>query len=168
MKQQPIFVDLQGFKNSKNEFIVKELAIATNDWTQVFIVKPPYAYSTLTKEEKKQVNWLDRNRGILSCEGFIGYREFKRLIPIYLENKNIFVKGWEKVKWIKKLCENSEILDLGEKGYSNLIALQEKYKDCKLNCFIHKNQWALKNCICLRKWYFDNHMYQFQFFGKKL
>lgn len=166
MEPQSIFVDLQGFKNSKNEFIIKELAIATKDWTQVFIVKPPYAYSTLTKEEKKQVNWLERNRGILWSEGFIDNREFKRLIQLYLENKNIFVKGCEKVKWVKKICENCNIVDLGEKGCPNLSMLQEKYKNCELNCISHKKQCALKICICLRKWFYDNHLYQFKFFTK--
>lgn len=164
MNQQPIFVDLQGFKDSKNEFIIKELAIATNDWTQVFVVKPPYAYSTLTKEEKKQVNWLERNRGIFWSEGFIDYKEFGRFIQLYLENKSIFVKGCEKVKWIKKICENCNITDFGEKGCPNLTVLHEKYKSCELNCIIHKKQCALKNSICLRKWYFDNNMYQFKFF----
>lgn len=166
MKSQTIFVDLQGFKNSKNEFIVKELAIATSDWTQVFVIKPPYAYSTLTIEEKKQVHWLERNRGILWSEGFIDYREFKRLIPFYLENKNIIVKGCDKVKWVKELCENCDIVDVGEKGCPNLTTLQEKYKNHELNCVIHKKQCALKNSICLQKWFFDNHIYQFKFFFK--
>lgn len=161
-----IFVDLQGFKNSKNEFIVKEIAIVTNEWTQVFVVKPPYMYSALSPEEKKQTNWLERNRGLRWSEGFVDYREFKRIIPLYLENKNVIVKGCEKIQWIKNLCEHCKIVEFGDKGCPKFVTLHEKYKDCNINCVYHKKQCALKNAICLLKWYYDNNMYLFKFFAK--
>lgn len=167
MRQETIFIDLQGFKNLNNDFIIKEFAIATSEWTQVFLVKPPYAYATLSSEEKKQVNWLERNRGIRWSEGFINYQEFKRLIPTYLRNKNIVVKGCEKVKWIKNLFETCNILDIGDKGCPKLFSLHEKYKECKINCVNHDKQCALKNALCLFKWYYDNHMYQYKFFVEK-
>lgn len=168
MTTATIFVDLQGFKNSKNNFIVKEFAIVTNEWTQVFLVKPPYSFTSLTLEEKKQAVWLERNRGILWSEGFIDAREFKRIIPLYIENRNIVVKGFEKVTWIKALCENCKIVDIGDKGCPNLSNLNEKYQNSELYCVNHKKQCALKNALCLSKWYYDNHMYQFKFFHNKL
>lgn len=165
MQPVSIFVDLQGFKNYRNEFIVKELAVVTTQWTQVFLVKPPYAYTTLSVEEKKQIKWMERNHGILWSQGFIDYREFKRLIPLYLKNKNILIKGHEKVKWIKSLCENCNIQEIGDKGCPKLLTLHESYKNCDLNCVFHKNQCALKNACCLLKWYYDNNMYQFNLFS---
>lgn len=165
MKPETIFVDLQGFKNSKNEFIVKEFAIVTSEWTQVFLVKPPYMYLTLSPEEKKQTNWLERNRGIRWSEGFIDYREFKRVIPLYLEEKEIIVKGCEKVQWIKNFCDKCQIVDVGCKGCPNLSTLHEKYKACNINCINHKRHCALKNAICLLKWCNENHMYQFNLFS---
>lgn len=159
-----IFVDLQGFKSKDNQFIVKELAIATKEHTQVFLVKPPYAYSTLSQEEKKQVKWLEINRGIFWSEGFIDYREFKRIIPSYLQNKNIFVKGLEKIYWIKDLCKNCNVIEIP--GCVNLSLLQNEYSTNSFNCINHKKQCALKNVLCLSKWYYSNHMYQFNFFTK--
>lgn len=160
-----IFVDLQGFKNFKNEFIVKELAIVSKEWTQVFLVKPPYPFTTLSSEEKKQTRWLERNKGIFWSEGFIDHREFKRIINLYLENKNIVVKGFEKVRWLNEVSQNCKIVELGDKGCPNLFTLHNKYKECDLNCVNHKKQCALKNAMCLKKWYFDNNMWQFKLFS---
>lgn len=167
MKTTTIFADLQGFKTSENDFIVKEFALATIEWTQVFLVKPPYAYASQSSEEKRQTNWIERNRGIFWSEGFIDYREFKRIIPLYLEDQNIVIKGHEKIKWIKNLCEDCNIVELGDKGCPNLMSLHEKYKNCDLNCINHKKQCALKNVCCLRKWYYDNHINQFKLFEIK-
>lgn len=158
-----LFVDLQGFKSFKNEFIVKELAIGTNECTQVFLIKPPYPFYSLTESEKRHVRYIERNKGIMWREGYIDYKEFKRTAANYLLNKKIFVKGSEKIKWVKDLCENCTVIDLGEKGSPNLQMLHENYttSDYAHICIHHKKVCALKNVMCIKKWYFDNHMYLF-------
>lgn len=163
MKQNYLFVDVQGFKDCKNNFILKELALATQEYTQVFLIKPPHAYCNLTREEKTRVNWIEKKKGIFWKDGYIDYREFRRVIIQYLENKNIIVKGAEKVKWVKELCSNCDVIDIGDKGCPNLVQLTTKYcKDYTLfNCVYHEKQCALKNVICVIKWYFDNHMDSF-------
>ena len=162
-----IIVDIQGFKDSENRFIVKELAIATGEYTQVFLIKPPYSFNYLTNEEKKQVSWIERNRGIFWNEGFINYRGFKQVIVPYLENKNILVKGLEKVDWIKKLSSNCNVVDVGDKGCPNFFKLHNNY--CKkgiFNCVNHNKQCALKNVISIKKWYYDNNINYFSLFGR--
>lgn len=166
MNADIVIVELQGFKDCKNNFIVKELAIASQEHTQTFLIKPPHAFHYLTEEEKKQVRWLERNRGISWSEGYIDYREFQRVIVPHLENKKIITKGLEKIKWIKELCANCEVIDIGEKGCPNFTILKKKY--CKnktdFNCVNHKLNCALKNALCIRKWYFDNNMSVFNLF----
>lgn len=162
-----MFVDVQGFKDCNNNFIIKELALATLEQTQVFLVKPPYAYSSLSNEEKRQVTWIERNRGIFWREGLIDYREFKRNMKSFLSNKNIFVKGHEKIKWLNELCNNCSIVDIGEKGCPKFFNL---YKDFSIDssnyyCCVHKKHCALKNVICIRKWFYENNMYKFSFFS---
>lgn len=180
MMNQNIVVDLQGFKDSKNKFIIKEFALATKEYTQMFLIKPPYAYSTLSPEEKKHVIWIQRNRGIYWKEGFIDVRVFKKIVKPYLENKSIFVKGNEKVKWVKELCPDCNVFDIAEMGCPNLTTLSELY--CKnrhpksnetndgdvwwdhpsginnvcYNCVYHKKMCALKNVILLKHWIGDN------------
>lgn len=156
--QDYIFVDLQGFKWSNNEFIIKEFALATNEFTQVFLVKPPYPFSRLSPHENRHVTWLEKNYGILWREGFIDHREFKRIIVNYLKDKTIFVKGTEKVQWVKHLSPSSTVLDLDENQQYSFRHLYEKYciKSDVYNCVHHKKMCALKNVICIKKCYSDN------------
>lgn len=160
MKSNVMFVDMQGFKDFKNHFILKELAIATEGYTQTFLVKPPYPYNNLTTEEKKHVNWIEKNRGIYWSEGYIDCYEFKRLIKKILENKKIIVKGEEKIVWLKNLCTNCEVVDIGGKGCPNLKTLYKKFiiSNSSFNCNFHFKYCALKNVICLKKWYKENNM----------
>lgn len=152
-----VFVDLQGFRDYKKSFIVKEFAIATNEFTQTYLVKPPYPFSTLTDDEKKQVRWLEKYRGIYWREGFVDYNEFQRLAKPLLERFNVVVKGFEKLKWIKELSPNCEVIDVGEQGCPNLASLNQKYsKNKNINCFYHSKYCALKNVICVKEWYCDN------------
>lgn len=153
-----IIVDVQGFKNKDNEFVVKELAIATKEHTQVFSIKPPHSFFTLTDTERKHVKWIERNRGYRWSEGYIDYREFRRIIKPYLNDQKIIVKGLEKIKWVQELCGHRNIVDITDNGIPNLDTLSEMY--CKnnftFNCFSHKKHCALKNVLCIKKWCLDN------------
>lgn len=151
------FVDVQGFKDFKNNFIVKEFATASQVSTQVYLIKPPYSYSNLSQEEKRSVHWLEKNRGIYWSEGYIDYKEFKRIIKPFLRDKEIFVKGQEKMKWIMELCEYKSVINLENRGCPNLSNLLKIYDyDSIYNCFFHKKYCALKNVICLRQWFNQN------------
>lgn len=157
MSTDIVIVDMQGFKDFKNQFILKEFAILSNGCTQTFLVKPPYSFTNLSKEEKKRVRWLENNRGIYWSEGFIDYREFKRIIGLYLNNKKILVKGLEKIKWIKNLNENCGIVELGENGCPSFLKLSEIYDNTgNFNCVYHKKKCALKNVNHIEKWCKDN------------
>lgn len=158
MSDNTIIVDLQGFKDKNNLFIVKELAIATQEHTHVFLIKPPYPFTALTEEERKQVWWIEKNRGYRWSEGYIDHREFLRIIKPYLKERKIIVKGYEKIKWVQDLCDHNNIIDISSLGAPNLITLSKLY--CKgmlmYNCFIHKKICALKNVLCIRKWCIEN------------
>lgn len=157
MSADIVIVDMQGFKDFKNQFILKEFAILINGCTQTFLVKPPYSFTNLSSEEKKRVRWLENNRGIYWSEGFIDYREFKRTIRPYLKNKKILVKGLEKIKWIESLHENCEIVELGENGCPNFLKLSEVYGNTgNLICVHHNKICALKNVNLIEKWCKDN------------
>lgn len=96
MNIKTIIVDVQGFKDAQNRFIIKELALSTAEYTQVFLIKPPYSYRHLTNSEKKHVRWIENNLGYRWSEGHIDYREFSRIIIPYLRSKQVIVKGLEK------------------------------------------------------------------------
>lgn len=154
MNPNTIIIDVQGFKDLYNNFIIKELAFATREYTQTFLVKPPYLFKYLTSDEKRQVKWLERHKGIYWNEGYIDYREFKRIIVPYLENKEIIVNGFEKIKWINDLCEDCVVSDLGTTHCINFSELYKKYcvGQSNFNCNIHAKHCALKNVLCIKKY----------------
>lgn len=76
------FVDIQGFKTDDNKFILKEMAILCNGQMQVFLVKPPFKFYDLSKSERLQVCWIERNRNILWNEGFIPFCHFQQYTGI--------------------------------------------------------------------------------------
>lgn len=151
------FVDVQGFKNDKNCFIIKEFAIATPKCTQVYLLKSPQLFSNLSKEEKRHVKWIERNRGIFWSDGYLNLIDFKHMITPLLREKTIYVKGVEKVKWIKDLCESSVIINIENNGCPKLSELIEKYCEDKLlfKCIYHDKCCSLINAICIREWYYD-------------
>lgn len=163
MNPNHYIVDVQGFKDKENNFIVKEFALATEEYTHVFLVKPPFPFSRLTDKERRQVLWIEKQYGITWSEGFIDYREFKRIVKPYLENKKIIVKGFEKIKWIKELCSNCSVTDIGEKGCPKFSILYESFCNhkSKFTCANHLKHCALKNVICIKKWYIDNNLMLF-------
>lgn len=153
-----VIVDLQGFKDINNYFIIKEFAIVINGHTQTFIIKPPYPFNNLSNEEKNRVRWLEKNRGIFWSEGFIDHREFKRTIMPYLNNKKIITKGMEKIKWIRELSKTCDILDIADRGCPNFTKLYSDYENSNvsLNCMHHRKTCALKNVLCIKMWCEDN------------
>lgn len=156
-------VDVQGFKTYDNKFILKEIAILCKERVQVFLIKPPFPFYDLTKSERKQVCWIERNRNILWKEGFIPYGQFKQYTDIVniLKDKCIIVKGMEKTIWLKDLLQNNCIYNVEDKGCPSFISLYDKYKSSSevKTCLYHTNVCALKNVICLNLWCNDNKVF---------
>lgn len=163
MNSETIIVDLQGFKDYQNNFIIKEFSLGSKEYTQTFLVKPPFLFKYLTADEKKGVRWIEKNRKIFWSEGFIDYREFNRVIVPYLSGKKIFVKGTEKVQWVRNICSDCSIIDLGNKGCPKLAKLITDYCDNHntFTCVYHLKECALKNVLVLKKWMIENNMSPF-------
>lgn len=149
-----VVVDIQGFKTDENEFILKELALATQNNIHVYLFKPPCAYYDLSKSEKAQVSWIERNRNVYWREGYLPYKEITNIIKPLLSNKRILVKGQEKVVWLRKLTNNDNILNLEFYYCPSLNDLYSKYSTSDIyTCMYHNNVCALKNVLLLKKWY---------------
>lgn len=149
-----VFVDVQGFKSEKNSFILKELAVLYDDKVQVFLIKPPCAYSDLTAMEKKHVTWIERNRKISWREGIVPYEYHTSYFLSFFKNKEIYCKGLEKVLWLKNILDNNNIYNVEEYGCPNLLNLYKEYNLCSdiYSCIYHPTICALKNVMCIKKW----------------
>lgn len=159
-----VIVDVQGFKNEDNEFIPKEIAIQTAGRILALLIKPPYPFYNLTKKERLQVSWIEKNRGILWNEGYIPYSNYKFLISNYLENKIIFTKGSEKVIWLKKILQSDNVYNLEDKNCPSFTTLYDNYMSSSdiFRCIYHNKVCALKNVFCLYKWCLENYVAFFE------
>lgn len=156
-----VIVDVQGFKTDDNKFILKEIAISNKKQVQVFLIKPPFPFYDLTKTERRQVCWIERNRAVYWKEGFIPYKNHTDIIMQLLSNKTIYTKGLEKMEWLKNISGNFDVINLEDNLCPNLISLYDKYKDSNdvLSCMYHTNICALKNVICLNRWCEENKLF---------
>jgi hypothetical protein len=95
------FVDFQGFKDNKNNFIIKELALCTTDglYIQHWLVKSPYEFKNLNYHRRKDSKWVEKNyHGIAWDDGDI---TFKNLLKKLSKHSGIFfVKGHEKKEFL--------------------------------------------------------------------
>lgn len=153
-------VDVQGFKTEQNEFIPKEIAIMSNNKIFVLLIKPPFPFYNLTKKERIQVSWIERNRGIYWNQGFVPYVNYKNVIGDFLKNKCILTKGYEKVSWIKDMFNNYNVHNLEDRQCPNLESLRSKYSTSTdiLSCIYHEHICALKNVLYLNKWCKENNI----------
>lgn len=147
-------VDVQGFKMENNEFIVKEVAIALQNRILVLLIKPPYPFYDLTRKERLQVSWIERNRNIFWNSGFVPYLSFKQYIEPYLQDKHIYVKGCEKVSWLRNIVTHDKVYNLEDKNCPSFQKLFDDYGMCNniFSCVYHSNVCALKNVTCLKLW----------------
>lgn len=155
-----VIVDVQGFKSEGNEFIPKEIAIMYKGCTQILLIKPPRAFHTLTKKERLQVAWIEKNRGIYWNEGDVPYFNYKASLCNFFKNKSLFTKGNEKVLWLKDIFQIDNVYNLESKNCPSLVTLYKNYSTSSdiISCMHHTNICALKNVLCLNKWCEDNYV----------
>lgn len=161
------FVDLQGF-NSNENFVVKEICILTKNLKFHEIVKSPHSFSDLTSKYKQQVKWLENNyHGLRWSQGYITQEELLKTIVPILRNKFIFVKGSNKLRWLRemldqqiKFCVNIEDMDCNIKlsypiSKDCIDQENEKVKCCNKHTFM-KSHCALRNALLIRQWHTIN------------
>lgn len=171
------FVDFQGFKSNSNRFIVKEFAMKTKNIKFHDIVKSPKANVTaiLDEDHQRQAKWLTENyHGLDWNSGFINLNELRSIIKPILMKKIIYIKGEEKVKWLKDILNDHKInncdIIINLETIGCTINLNKKYctnnqqsKEFRI-CNKHLSMKNKKNPIChcsrvnisiLSDWYFQ-------------
>lgn len=133
-----VFVDIQGFKTSRNRFMVKEFCLIDGDFVYHALIKSTQPLESMSNFYQRQANWLIREyHGIRFEIGDIHVNELKKLYP-RLQNKTVFVKGMQKITWMQYIfrdcgeikCENIE--DIEDIDYS------ENYSNSFETCDYHR------------------------------
>ena len=140
-----VYADLQFHKtdNSQNQYVVKEFATLRNNCELThYVFEPPTDFTLLTRNEQKQVRWLEKNHHSIPWNaGFVPYKYVSRVITKDLQSiEKIYVKGLDKIRFLEKLDIRHaiNIEDLG---------IQFRIKDIisGIKCLNHNNP---NNNIC--------------------
>lgn len=151
MEDSYAFIDFQGFKDNSNRFIVKEFALITKNLKFHDIIKSPNI--TLDEKHERQAKWLTENyHGLKWTCGHISLFELRNTIQPILQNKTVYLKGLEKVKWLQYILgmrnENNvtikiNIIDLETINCS--ISLHKKDINQQNKFYVCENHRSIKN-----------------------
>lgn len=116
-------VDMQGFKQPVNDYILKELAIIPLQGGEpvVFLFSPPFPWNRLTDKYKRENTWLEQYYHGLSWKaGQVPYNLIKSILQEHLGDvKKIYVAGAIQKSWLERFKYNN-VINIAEMGYPPL------------------------------------------------
>lgn len=160
------FVDLQGFTVNK-QFVLKELcfyiAPTSSPQSEItpkyhYIYKPPFSWKFVNDSCKRSIIWLIAfHHGLYWMDGNVSYGEIGKTIePLRSPNLILYVKGAQKVSWLKNILNDNQIDCRNIEDIGCNLQLNES-ASCRLNCGQHKHKaksCALQSVKLLESWYF--------------
>lgn len=134
-------VDLQGFKDNDNHFIVKEFALFTkNIQFHDIIQSSTCTFDTLNYSSKRSVEWLKHfHHGLDWNDGYITVDELCKTVEPILKNKLIYVKGLEKIEWLHQL------MSYESSSKPELLIVNAEDLGCNLNFTNRRNKKNMEN-----------------------
>lgn len=157
------FVDLQGFSVNK-QFVLKEISFSissshTNHTPSEYhyIYKPPFAWKFVSDACKRGIIWLTVfHHGFYWNDGVIPYTLIDKTIePLRNPNLTIYVKGAQKVEWLKAILNANHIHFHNIEDIGCDIRLSSN-QSCRVRCGEHKHKakhCALQSVRLLESWY---------------
>lgn len=158
-------VDMQGFKLENNEFVLKELAVVSvNNMDSIpisIIFQPPCPWYCISKKYKSVNRWLEKNfHGISWNAGDVSYVYVNEILKSkFKEATTIYVKGYEKRKWLKNFIYKNitKIINMDDLNCPSIEKLKEQEFACLYNTVEKKTfTCALQNVINLKNWLYKN------------
>ncbi|GBM31846.1 hypothetical protein AVEN_56941-1 [Araneus ventricosus] len=136
-----IIIELEGFQISPDKFIVKEVAVCTEDGlTGNWRFKPPYSFEVLGIKKQIEYSWVSRNiYGIRWDYGHLPYAElYSNLSYLFNKYSCINIKGYQKRNFLEFLsgsdCFDIKYSKVG--GFS--VVCPHHHKKHFQHCALHK------------------------------
>lgn len=167
------FVDLQGFLVNKKQFVLKEIGFFIDfapgpegDYNVVdtvpryhYIFRPPFHWKYLSDSTKKNAIWLSAfHHGFYwTKEGGTPYEDVQEcLAPLMEKGLIVYVKGEQKIKWLRELIGDCSIDCRNIEDDGCIINFNDyAHSDAMQHCGKHRKycQCALRNADIIQKWF---------------
>lgn len=152
-----VVIDVQGFILD-NKLYAKEVCVSGVDSEiTTFLIESPLKYSELTNKDRITNTWLYNHlHGLNWYTGSTTLNELIKYLVLTMKQKEeeypiVYVKGFEKVKWLKELLREKielYIINLDELNCPNIKTLYKNNANINI-CKNHNNNNI--NYICAEK-----------------
>lgn len=163
----PLVVDFLFFKLDKNEYIIKEVAVAdfVGKLLHHVLFRPPYDFNMIEQQSDKGRVCLQQREtvGIIWNAGFRDYSELKKFFETAVPaESDVYVEGAEKVNVLKKIMAGRRIKLIDLNRCDPMMSVDEKcLSHNELHCpFEHEPCAVNKVQRLCRTWKFSLLLYQ--------
>ena len=111
-KLRAVVLDIEGFRQKKSGFIIKELSLCSHNYSDTVSFLPPSSFNILSSSEQKSYQWVSKFLHGLAWEsGDYPYCYFQQIfqsIKLRFPFAEFYSKGTEKADNLKKLLQNDD------------------------------------------------------------
>ena len=97
---RPVVIDSDDFRDKKSGLIIKELSIATENYTDTILFEPPNSFNSLSSSEQRSHQWVSKFQRGLSWEGgdypYSYMHQIVKSIVFRFPLSKFYAKGTEK------------------------------------------------------------------------
>ena len=156
LSKKDCIVDIQGFHLPNYGFIMKEIAILSDQHMHHWIFLLPTFIKEINRCDEWKIEWTSRYYHQIPWKtGFEKYEDAKKLIETALENTDIiYVKGVQKGEWLKNILNNNNLKIKNIEEYDCKFSLKEE-NAYRFSCNFHYEVCSVYNVFKIACW-FDN------------
>ena len=110
-----VVLDFEGFRHKESGFIIKELSVCSNNFSDTILFLPPVSYNSLSAGDKKSHQWVSKFlHGLSWNSGTYPYCFLSQIIiaiKLRFPSGKFYAKGKEKTESLQTLLQK-EVIDL--------------------------------------------------------
>lgn len=137
-----VYVDIQGYRRPKNYLVCKEFCLL-DDYGYEYhaIVKPSIPLKRLPSHYRRQAEWvLNNHHKIQYSHGDVDPFELRDRMYPKLQNKIIWVKGEDKIRWLKYMFRNHgeiECFNIDSMDFDISLKPDEPFEVCDYHDYLY-------------------------------
>jgi len=123
MLKDTVSIDVQGFFDNNNNFILKEIEIVfeKDPNLNIFLIEPPYDLALINTKSRKTAIWLtNTHHKIFWNDGENNFPQTRSYLRTITSGKQIICKGVEKKRFLQMIFGSRQLINIEEMGCPSL------------------------------------------------